>query len=171
MSGSEKSTSQSGFVRFSWKPALYLHISKKKIYPDGVIRSSRVPGSPFFLIRTALFGPAASPVSRFPPDLGLYPPGEPKPSRPPGVRSGTPDERKRGRARSVGERTREPHFLVANPRFPSPRCSVAAGTTPRQSIGRFPALRRPTSHQPIFRRPACRLPIFCRRATPSIAPH
>jgi hypothetical protein len=30
----------------------------------------------------------------------------------------------------------------------STRCSVAAGTTPRQSAGRLPELRRPSSHQP-----------------------
>jgi hypothetical protein len=63
---------------------------------------------------------SAQPCSRFlvfPWDRPLIHPESPGHPRPPGVHSRTPDERKAGTARSVGGRTREPHFLIANPPF------------------------------------------------------
>jgi hypothetical protein len=78
-----------------------------------------VPGSHFF-IRTAKNGPVAPSVPRFPLDLGLHISGEPMPSpSPPGRARGLRMREKRGRARSIGERTREPYYLVANPPLPS----------------------------------------------------
>jgi hypothetical protein len=78
----------------------------------------------------ALFCLAAFSVSRFLLKKGQIYPESPNHPRAPGVRSGSPDERKRRRAHPVGEKTREPYnFLAANP--PLTRSSLAAGTTPR----------------------------------------
>jgi hypothetical protein len=49
--------------------------------------------------------------------------------RPPGVLSGLRTREKRGRARSVGERTREPHFLIANP-YSHPLVALSPPTPP-----------------------------------------
>jgi hypothetical protein len=90
--------------------------------------------------------------------------------RSPGARLGTPDERKAGMGPLCQrENTPNPTIWLQTP-SPSPRCSAAAGTTPRQSAGRFPELRRLSSHQPIFCRPACRLAIFRHWTTPPVAP-
>jgi hypothetical protein len=52
------------------------------------------PESPFLFIRTTLFGPATPPVPCFPRNRALIHPESPGHPRPPGVRSGTPEERK-----------------------------------------------------------------------------
>jgi hypothetical protein len=88
----------------------------------------------------------------------------------PVARSWTPDERKAGTDPLCRRENTQTLQSGRKSPSPSPRCSVAAGTTPRQSAGRLAELRRPSSHQPIFRRPACRLAIFRRRATPPVAP-
>ena len=58
-----------------------------------LVPPNRPPASGFS-IRTAKFGPVAPPVPRFRPDLGLNSSGDPTPPRPPGERSGSPDETK-----------------------------------------------------------------------------
>jgi hypothetical protein len=72
---------------------------------------------------------------------------------------------KREWVRSVGERTRKPYNLVANP----PLLPLVALSLPAPPLANPPAgclnsaVPPPTSpHQPIFHRPACRLAIFRR---------
>jgi hypothetical protein len=123
-------------------------------HPDGGKRPSRAPGSSF----PPGFGPLSIRRAQAIPG-------------PPGRARGLRTREKRGRACSVSERTRTQTLLSGRKSTsPSPRCSVAAGTTPRQSASRLLELHRPSSHQPIFGRPACRLAIFRRRATPPVAP-
>jgi hypothetical protein len=127
------------------------------------------PPAVVFFIRTVKNNLIVPLVPRFPSNLGLHPSGEVRPSPIPGAHSGTPDERKAGT--DPLHRRENTQTLLSGHKSPSPspRCSIAAGTTPRQSTGRLPELRRSSSHQPIFRHPACRLAIFCRRATPPVA--
>jgi hypothetical protein len=116
------------------------------LHPDGGIRPSRAPGSSF--------SPGFEPKSIRRAQANPGPPG-----RAWGLRT----REKRKRARSVGERTRKPYNLNANPSFPP----VVALSPPAPPLANPPAgclnlaVPPPTCpHQPIFRRPACRLAIF-----------
>jgi hypothetical protein len=104
-------------------------------HPDGKKRPSRVL------------------VSRFCSDLGFYPSGEPMPSLAPRGALGDSGREKSGDGPALSAREHaNPTFSSQTP-LPLPSsCSVAAGTTPRQSTGPFPALRRPSSHQHVFHR-------------------
>jgi hypothetical protein len=124
------------------------------------------PGS-FFFIRAAKNGSVMTLVPRFPPDLGLHPSGESRPSPIPRGALGDFGREKSGKGPVLSAREHaNPTIWSQKSLSPFPRCSVAAGTTPRQSADRLPELRRPSSHQPIFRR----LAIFRSRATPSVVP-
>jgi hypothetical protein len=78
----------------------------------------------------------------------LIHPASPGHPRSPGARSGTLDERKAETGPLC--RRENTQTLQSGRKSPSPSrcCSVAAGTTPRQSAGRLPELRCPSSHLP-----------------------
>jgi hypothetical protein len=121
------------------------------LHPDGGIRPTHAPGSSF----SPGFGPSSIRRAQAIPG-------------PPGRAQGLQTREKRERARSVGERTRKPYNLVANPPLP-PLVALSPPAPPLANplVGCLNfAIPPPTSpHQPIFRRPACRLAIFRRRAT------
>jgi hypothetical protein len=72
-------------------------------------------------------------------------PGHP---RSPRARSGTPDERKAGTGPLCRRENTQTLQSCRKSPSPSRRCSVATGTTPRQSVGRLPELCHPSSHLP-----------------------
>jgi hypothetical protein len=82
-------------------------------HPDGVIRPSRAPGSSF----SPGFGPSSIQRAQAIPG-------------PPGCAQGLQTREKRGWARSVSERTRKPHFLIANPPFPSSLVALSPPAPP-----------------------------------------
>jgi hypothetical protein len=138
------------------QPSPDLTPSGRFLHSDGGIRFSRVPGSSF----SSGFGPKS--IRRAQADPG-----------PPGRARGLRTREKRKQVRSVGERTRKPYNLDANPPLPP----VVALSPPAPPLANPPAgclnfaIPPPTCpHQPIFRRPACRLAIFRRRGTPPVAP-
>jgi hypothetical protein len=149
-----------------WIWIIQMEDLKKRFFEGGEKKGRKASERNNAIVRAS---PATSPAR--PPAPFFYPDGEKWPSRAPdssfspgfgpssirwaqaipgpsGHARGLRTREKRERARSVGERTRKPYNLVANPPLPPPRCSVAAGTTPRQSVGRLPKLHRLFSHQP-----------------------
>jgi hypothetical protein len=80
--------------------------------------------------------------------LGLHPSGEPRPSPVPQGALGDSGREKSGDGPALSAREHANPTIWSQIPLSSPRCSVAAGTTPHQSVGRLPELRRPSSHQP-----------------------
>jgi hypothetical protein len=64
------------------------------------------PPAAVFYIRTAVFGPVAPPVPRFPPDLGLNPSGEPRPTPVPRGALGDSGQEKSGSGPALSARER-----------------------------------------------------------------
>jgi hypothetical protein len=121
-------------------------------HPDGEKWPSRAPGSPF----PPGFGPSS--IQQAQAILG-------PPRRAWGLRT----REKRGWARSVGERTREPYYLVANPPLPS----LVALSLPAPPLANPPAgclhsaVPPPTILYSTVRRAVA---IFHHWATPPVAP-
>jgi hypothetical protein len=122
-----------------------------------VVSLTRPPTALFF-IRTVLFGLAAPPVPCFPPDLGLHPSGEPRPSLAPrGALGDSGQEKSRdGPALSVREHANptfssqipHPHPLVALSLPAPPLANPPAGCL-------HSAVPPPTSLYSTIRRAIC----------------
>jgi hypothetical protein len=110
--------------------------------------SRRGPRRSFFSSRRRKMAQSRPSFLVFPRIWAFIHPASPGHPRSPGARSGTPDERKAGTGPLY--RRENTQTLQSGRKFPSPspRCSVAAGTTPHQSADRLPKLRRSSSHQP-----------------------
>jgi hypothetical protein len=102
-------------------------------HPDGEKRFSRAPGFSFSLG----FGPSSIRRAQAIPG-------------PPGRARGLRTREKRGRARSVGERTREPYYLVANPPLP-PLVALSCRHHPSP-------IRRPVACTPLSLLPPAYIP-------------
>jgi hypothetical protein len=77
------------------------------------------PPVAIFFIRMAENGPVAPPVPRLPPDLGLHPSGEPRPSPVPRGALGDCRREKSGDGPALSAREHpKPYYLVANPPLP-----------------------------------------------------
>jgi hypothetical protein len=107
------------------------------------------PPTAVFYIRTTLFFPAAPPAPRLPPRIWSFVcPESPGHPQPPGCARGLWTREKWGRARSIGERTHEPHrFVVAHPPPLPLLCRRRHHTSPiRLPVASTPSFLHPTAY-------------------------